>query len=412
MMRLLTIACVLLASVASIARAQPAHTTRDAVACVDPRAVRALSDTANPRHADPHWIIEVATNGQCGTLPAGTPVMKVGEEADLSKIVASGAGAAGQLLVRQADLKVTLPAQPDDSHVTQAAPPPPPAVQAAAPTAPWQFSASSEGLYTCQIAGGSAEGHVTLMAAMIRPKVVRLLLQKPAWGLAPGALVHVSLAFPGGNPVEVVGTGDGSEITVDLTELTLPLWVRGFTGAPTGTVTFTTMRNETPWSLDLRGAGPAIAAMAACVREHRIDVPPPLGDLAPPPVSVAPQPPPDGRTYARRNPSPPVPQPAAPPPRRVAAAQPGVSSQPGAPQQSRALDPVSKAYAGCVRTEARSGQYTEGNTDRNALAVLSQCIPEWRAWMEDCRKNARGTDRDCTVDSITLAKMDIFGTKP
>ena len=431
----LVIVCTLLALSAPRAWAELAYTHRDAVACIDPRAVRALNNGADPRQADPAWIMDVARRGQCGTLPGGTPVTKTGEAADLARIVASNGGRPGELFIARADLGLAPPVQPHDpateaalsafiDHPAPASPAPPPLPAPAA--GPWQFSASSEGLYTCQIAADSAQGRLALVAVAARPRIARLLLQRTVWGIPPGTLVHATLSFAGDAPLQLVGIGDGTDITVDLTEVTLPPFLHGLTGAPAGTVTFTSVTNEPPWTLDLRGAAPAAAAMAACVRDHHINAPPPLGETRPM-AALTPPPPPAGRQpWSRQawsgqassgqgsgpdDAAPPSPRRPPPPARRApAAAPPAPPVQQSQAQPSPEPADGTKAYVGCLRSEARSGQYTTGNADHNALTVLSQCIPEWRKWMDDCRKTYPGTGRDCTIDSIALAKLGIYAS--
>ncbi len=359
--------------------AQPARTTRDAYACVDPNAVRALSNTAEPRRYDRDWVNYVVRKGNCGTLPAGTAVNKSGSSDELSSVQVTTQGQSAQLYIQGSNLNPD-PVQP---------PPEPPATTAVAAAEPaldaspapesgddlaklvdklrveprrqrssWKFS-RSEGGSGCQIDGFTKPGHTVIVASADHPGVVRLVLQKTSWRIPPATPVSASVSFSDGGNVPLEGVGNGSEIAFDLTEATLKPWLRGFTSTPAGKVAFTS-GNEPAWKLDLSGTPMVVNTLRRCIVDAKLNVPPPLAETPTQPFSAsnsatqpfgmpapakpeaAPSPRSEERIVSAPPPTPPLPAPPAPippppaplppaAPARLAAARPAEAARPAPP---------------------------------------------------------------------------------
>jgi len=108
---------MMLMGIALSAVAQPALTTRDALACADGNAVRALNDETDPRRTNTTWRSEVAARGRCGILPRGMRVIKTGLDGDLIQIVSVVESGSATLFLQASDISVKPQGQ-------EAAPPP------------------------------------------------------------------------------------------------------------------------------------------------------------------------------------------------------------------------------------------------------------------------------------------------
>ncbi len=361
------------------ALAQPAHTTRDAYACVDPNAVRALSNTAEPRRYDRDWVNYVVRKGNCGTLPAGTAVNKSGISNELSSVQVNTQGQSAQLYIQGTNLNLDpaqTPSDPPPSPVA-AIPDPVPDPASGSNAAPesgddlaklvdklrveprhqrssWRFTRLDRGS-GCQIDGFTKPGHTVIVASAEHPGVVRLVLQKTSWRIPASTPVSASMSFSDNGSIPLTGTGDGTEITFDLTEATLKPWLHGFTTSPTGKVSFTS-GNEPAWKLDLSGTPVIVNTLRKCVVDAKLDVPPPLADLptqpfsasngptqpfgVPSPVKPGTSPPAKDAEFALNAPPAPPRPVAMPPPARIAATQP-VEVAPPAPPPPLAPLPAS-----------------------------------------------------------------------
>lgn len=121
------------------------HTTRDAIACVNPRATRALNNRADPRQQDPRWVQFVVQDGRCFTIHP---------DQQWSRIPADGT----LLLLRKEPPTPGRPPLyflPSDVEAVQAATPPP-ADATNAPDAGPQGAADQEQPGTAAGGDGSA----------------------------------------------------------------------------------------------------------------------------------------------------------------------------------------------------------------------------------------------------------------
>ncbi len=369
-MRLQFASLALLLSGTAGAWAQPARTTREAYACVDPNAVRALSNTAEPRRYDRDWVNYVVRKGNCGTLPAGTVVNKSGASNELSSVQVTTQGQSAQLYIQGSNLNLdpaqSAPEPPPTTAVAAAesAPEPAPEPAAGANSAPesgddlaklvdklrveprrqrssWKFTRPDNGS-GCQLDGFTKPGHTVILASPEHPGVLRLILQKTSWRIPANTPVNAAIAFSDGSNVPLTGTGSGTDIAFDLTEATLKPWLHGFTNAPNGKVNFTS-GNEPAWKLDLAGTPVVVNTLRKCIVDAKLDVPAPLAEAPTQPFSVS-----NGPTQPFGAPSPVKPEsapkkepervasasapPAAPsPPARVAATQPVEAAPPPPP---------------------------------------------------------------------------------
>jgi hypothetical protein len=377
-MRICVIAGVMLIGAALPAFAQPAVVARDALACGDGNAVRALNDGTDPHHNDNHWRSDVVARGHCGMLPRGMRVIEVGGDRDLIQIVSSTAGEAGHLFLEASDISAKPEGQEAAASAAHVAEPP------TAPASPWRMNTSADGLATCQLDSDATAGHVALVATAVRPGVVRLILRRPSWSFPANTLVHADVAFSDNAVARLVGTAEGNELAVELTDVTLPPFIQEFSGSRTATISFTSMRNEPAWEVNLHDAAPAVSVLSDCIRQRHIAASPPLGEAAPPVADVA------------------VTRPAILPyPLRRPA------GSPMTPLKAVRSPDVNRAYSQCLQTEVRTQHTADDNPDYEALVTMSQCIPQWRAWMKDCRKGGQATDKDCTAGSLRAAKSDL-----
>ncbi len=306
-MRLLVASVALILSGTAVALAQPAHVARDTYACVDPNAVRALSNTAEPRRYDRDWVNYVVRKGNCGTLPAGTAVNKSGASNELSSVQVTTQGQSAQLYIQGSNLNSDpvqpLPEPPADAPVAAAADPAPDAspapgagddlaklvdklrVEPRRQRSSWKFS-RMEGGSGCQIDGFTKPGHTVIAASAEHPGVLRLILQKASWRIPAGTPVSASISFSDGSTVSLDGVGSGSEIGFDLTDTTLKPWLHGFMSTPAGKISFTS-GNEPAWKFDLSGTPVVVNTLRRCIADAKLNVPPPLAETPTQPFTLS-----------------------------------------------------------------------------------------------------------------------------
>ncbi len=120
------------------------HTTGTAYACANPRATRAINNTADPRQADPGWVAFVKKDGNCFNVSSDQGWERISEEGGLL-LLRRVPPTAGEppLFFRPGD--IAAPAQAATPEVTTVplasalpapSPPPPDASAATAPDAP------------------------------------------------------------------------------------------------------------------------------------------------------------------------------------------------------------------------------------------------------------------------------------
>jgi len=95
---------------------------------------------------------------------------------------------------------------------------------------------------------------------------------------------------------------------------------------------------------------------------------------------------------------------------QIVAPNPDVTKATGAaPPRDRKHDPVTKAFAECLSSQAQSGSYSSFDGGTSAINLMGACKAQWDAWEDQCIADG-GTDGGpggCTMQAGLLAQAAI-----